>query len=198
MNLIKKILILTFSFATLFVLTPQKSHAVILDLTGGGNGFIDAAYFQWMDSQSTGTGVIDSFVRLQNRESEEGYNTSGRPLTNWPDVNTSPVFTRDLTLGSVPIVNIGGTDYREFLLDINQTSNNPLLSLDQIKIYLGSSGGLTTATLSDLGTLVYNLDASANNWIKLDYSLNSGSGSGDMLAYIPNSVFIGPSQYVYF
>jgi hypothetical protein len=42
------------------------------------------------------------------------------------------------------------------------------------------------------------LDAGGDNWIKLDYSLNHGSGSGDMVAYIPNSLFTGAgSQYVY-
>ena len=45
-------------------------------------------------------------------------------------------------------------------------------------------------------TAIYDLDAGGDNWIKLDYSLNSGSGSGDMVAYIPNSLFTGAgSQY---
>ena len=31
----------------------------------------------------------------------------------------------------------------------------------------------------------------------LDYNLNSGSGSGDMFAYIPESAFVGADPYVY-
>ena len=48
-----------------------------------------------------------------------------------------------------------------------------------------------------LGIKIYDLDsASVDNWIKLNYSLNTGSGSGDMFAYIPDSLFTG-GQYVY-
>lgn len=79
-------------------------------------------------------------------------------------------------------------------MDINQTANAPLLSLDQLKIYVQGSGNI--ATLAGLTNLVYNLDAGADNYIKLNYSLNSGSGSGDMFAYIPSSLFTG-GTYVY-
>jgi hypothetical protein len=35
------------------------------------------------------------------------------------------------------------------------------------------------------------MDAAADNTIELDYNLNSGSGSGDLFAYIKNSLFTG-------
>ena len=110
---------------------------------------------------------------------------------------SSPTFTRSLPLSNVPVVDLNGTLYREFLLDINQNKNGPgrLLSLDTIEIYQGSAGNLTNHP-TGLGTLVYNLDAGKDNWIKMDYSLNAGSGSGDMFAYIPNSLF-GAGNFVY-
>jgi hypothetical protein len=57
------------------------------------------------------------------------------------------------------------------------------------------ASGLVALTGS---TLVYRLDAGGDNWIKLDAGLVApGSGQGDMLANIPNSLFSGPGQYVY-
>lgn len=176
-----------------------------LDLTGSTTfGTINNGFFIRTDAASTGTGVIDSFVRLQNDGSEQGYNADARPVM--PDVNTSPTFTRDILLSAIPIVvnpsGHAGT-YYEFLLDINQTSNNPLLSLDQLQLYTRSTA-LTSA--NTLGALTvpssiprYNLDGAGDSEILMDYSLNSGSGSGDLFAYIPVSAFsgAGANDYVY-
>jgi hypothetical protein len=40
------------------------------------------------------------------------------------------------------------------------------------------------------------MDAGGDNWVLLDYRLNSGSGSGDMLMYVPDALFAG-AAYVY-
>ncbi len=161
-----------------------------LDLTtAGSSGYIDLAYFVQVDPQTTGTGMIDPFVRLStNQGISQGYNTDARPLEL--DENSSPQFTRSLLLNNVPSVSLNGTLYREFLLDINQqgTLAGSLLSLDTIEIYLAGAGDLTGYPAS-LGTLIYDMDAGADNWILLNYRLGCGSGSGDMLAYIPDSLF---------
>ena len=172
---------------------------VTLDLTTDESGWIDDAYFMRSYSQSTGTGVLDPFVRLQANHRqliEEGYNTGARKLEL--DENNSPNFTRNLLLDEVPIFNICGTNYREFVLDINQngTTDGRMLSLDQIEIYLANSPDLIGYP-SCLGALVYELDDCSDNWIKLNYKLNHGSGSGDMFAYIPDELFNG-GDYVYF
>jgi hypothetical protein len=45
---------------------------------------------------------------------------------------------------------------------------------------------------------VFDLDASGDNAVLLDYRLNSGSGSGDMLLYVPDALFTGGTNvYVY-
>ena len=169
-----------------------------LDLTTQEFGTIGDAYFIRAYLQSTGTGIIEPFVRLStNKPISQGYNTSARPLEY--DENNSPKFTRTLSLSEVPLFNIEGTDYREFLLDINQngTADGRMLSLDAIEIYLATEPDLI-GNPSSLGTLVYELDtATADNWIKLNYRLNHGSGSGDMLAYIPDNLFTG-GEFVYF
>lgn len=166
-----------------------------LDLTtAGSSGFIGDAYFVQVDPQPTGSGYIRSFVRMStNQAIEQGYNTDARPLEF--DENSSPEFTRALLLDNVPIYNLEGTDYRGFLLDINQTLPGSYLSLDALEIYLADEGD-RSGYPSDLGTKIYDLDADGDNWIKLDYALNHGSGSGDMMAYIPDSLFLG-GNYVY-
>ena len=127
-----------------------------------------------------------------------GYNTSERPLQF--DENSSPTFTHDLALSTVPIVTIGGVEYREFLLDINQTSNNPLLSLHELQVFVGNTAELTGATVGAGGTVsfagatrIYDMDANAggDSRVELDYNLNSGSGSGDMFFYLNNNLFAG-------
>ena len=171
--------------------------ADMIDLTtSGATGSINDALFYEAHAASTGSGVIDSFVRIATNDAiEEGYNTGYRPLEF--DENSSPTFTHNLLLSDVPIVNLGGTDYREFLLDINQNKSGDgrLLSLDEIEIYLSDVANRTGYS-SGWGDPIWELDDGANNWIKLDYSLNTGSGSGDMFAYIPNDLFAG-GDYVY-
>jgi hypothetical protein len=170
--------------------------APTLDLTtAGSSGYINEAYFMQIDPQATGTGLIDPFVRLStNQPVSQGYNTSFRPLQY--DENNSPNFTRTLSLIEVPVFNYDGISYREFLLDINQngTKDGRMLSLDQIEIYLNDDPDLIGYPDS-FGTPIYELGT--DNWIKLNARLNHGSGSGDMLAYIPNDLFTG-GKYVYF
>jgi hypothetical protein len=174
-------------------------QAVTIDLTqpGAQSGTINQALFETSDFRSGGTGVIESFVRLQQSGFERGYNTSGRPVAF--NENTSGQFTRDLTLGQVPVRSIGGTDYYEFILDINQTNNNPLLTLLQVKIYTSLVGSQTTSNVDSLGTMRYNMDAGGNSSVELDYSRSSGSGQGDMNLYVPVALFGGAAgnQFVY-
>lgn len=172
------------------------------DLTGSvsDTAHINEAWFYNVHAAATGTGVIDSFVRIHGRAVEQGYNTDGRPVQF--DENTSPQFTRSLLLSDVPIVTgIDDADptipYREFLLDINQQGHHPLLALDDIEIFQTDAGDHTNFGEPSFGKMVYDLDAHPeDNWILLDYSLNTGSGSGDMFAYIPDSLFTWDLDYI--
>ncbi len=161
----------------------------------------NGANFYSVDPQPTGTGFIDSFLRVQQNGTEQGYNTGARPLQSGINDKTDPNFTRNLEVAAVPVVN----GYRQFFLDINEQAADwgKLLTLDQLKIFVsdspdlnnysaGSGGSLTGATkVYDMDTLV------KDNWINLDYTLNKGgSGKGDMVVYIPDVGFAG-HQYVY-
>jgi hypothetical protein len=179
---------------------PSATPTVDLS-TVGSYGSINGAIFQQYAPQPDGSGVIDAFVRIQAHGSqqsvEQGYNTDYRDVQF--DENTSPIFTRSLHLSNIPTIDIGGSLYREFVLDINQKSSSALLSLDQLRLYVGGAGNLTgynpsTNQLAGLNP-IYDLNASgAGNWILLNSKLNPGSGKGNMLAYIPDSLFQGQGQ----
>src|SRR4051794_25129826 len=98
--------------------------AVLVDLsTAGATASATGAVFQQCNAQPTGTGIIHSLLRTQATGTEQGYNTDARPLQL--DENKSPQFTRSLSLAQVPIVTLNGVAYRQFLLDINQSSASP-------------------------------------------------------------------------
>jgi hypothetical protein len=181
----------------------EREVPAAVDLTtSGALGTVNGAIFHQAAAQPTGSGVIHSFVRIQgHRAVEQGYNTDARPLQF--DENKSPQFTRSLPLSAVPRVDVGGQMYREFLLDINQDQAHPLLSLDELRLFVGNAPDLTgydpaTNKLAGLSA-VYDLGAGGDNSITLNSNLNPGSGKGDMLAYIPDGLFGAPgaAAYVY-
>jgi PEP-CTERM motif len=200
-------LLLTSLAALITVSTSTVASAGICDLTTNGatcgpSILTNSAIFGETSPQPTGTGYIDPFLRLQRNGQEEGYNTSDRPfqLDQKEPIN----YTHDLLLSAVPVKTIDGIEYREFFLDINESDSdkNRLLSLDELRIYLSPTGMLDSYNAVDKKlnglTAIYDLDSGGDNWIRLDYGLNSGSGEGDMVAYIPNSLFTGAgSQYLY-
>ena len=197
----------------LIAVISNQTKAEMIDLTDPDNQIKDSltfnegtpdeydVWFYWMDASSTGTGVIDPFVRLgTNDPIEQGYNTDYRgkdPKFPEFDEDNSP-HTSSLNIASVPLVNLDGILYREFLLDINQNNKEgeSLLSLDVIKIYLYENG-MRNDYASGWGDPIFDLDSEEDNYVLLDYALNHGSGSGDMLLYVPNSLFEGGAEFVY-
>ncbi len=180
--------------STLAVLLGAGSAmATSLDLTtAGASGTINGAFFQQVPDQSTGTGVIDTFVRLQANDLESGYNTDGTLEFD----TKSGLFTHSLLLSDVPLVN----GKRQFLLDINenQGGDNEFISLYELELYLGATGDLTG--YPNLGDKVWDLDEGndGDSTIELNFMLNPGSGAGDMFAYIPESFFAeSTNSYVY-
>lgn len=125
------------------------------------------------------------------------------------DEKTDLTYTHNLTTGEVPVVtNPDGLtgNYREFFLDINEEATSPesLLTLDQVKIFVSNTPSITDGYSATGGgtlagaTKVYDLDtATKDNFVNLDYTLvGGGSGSGDMVLYVPDAGFSG-YQYIY-
>ena len=159
-----------------------------------------AIWTKLASSDPTGSGIFESFLRVQKNGVEKGYNTDYRPLQF--DENSSAQFTRSFKLADVPQVKIGETIYREFQLDINQQSSSDpewYISLDKFQVWLTDNPNLHGYDTSTWGfpsgaVKVYDL---GDNSIKLDYRTNPGSGKRDYRVLVPESMFAGKTgEYV--
>jgi hypothetical protein len=192
-------------------------------ITGTGAGGSSVTGLFYIDEQHpTGTGLIDSFLRFQQQGSrtyEQGYNTTARsypipppgPKTQF-DEKTDPNYTRNLLLSEIEVFTINGTQYREFLLDLNEpnaaVNSKYLITLDQLEIFVSNDPNLdyysATAANNAGGSLsyigggspalkIFDLDESGgngDNYVQLDYRVSAeGSGSSDMAFYLESSLF---------
>src|SRR5258706_1706656 len=199
--------VLAFLMCALWI---DGAKAGVYDLTGGGSkSDTNSAgiLFYSQNAQPTGSGVIDSFVRIQtNNTYVSGYNTTANGVF---DTQSTDTFDHAITLSHVPSVTgcslcVNGVSYYQFNLDINQTGVNPLFSLTDIQVFLTKTGDQSATAFDSNGVLqvdpgkqklVYRLDAGGkndlslvNDTIQLNYNLNSGSGSGEMTMLIPTSL----------
>lgn len=176
-------------------LEAREVPATLLDLTTAGSEVTaSGAIFQ----QTAPVANSSTFLSIQRNGMESGYNTDARPFQL--DQTGGLTVTHSLLLSDIPTVTISGTTYREFVLDINQTTKKPLITLDELRIFLGSTGDLTgyngkTRTLAGL-TAVYNMDAVQDVSVRMNAALNGTSGPGDAFVLIPDSLFTG-ATYVY-
>jgi hypothetical protein len=188
--------------------TPARADFVI-DLTKNNtkSGTDGTALYQRTDLQPTGTGVIDPFVRIQMTGTEKGYNTDGPAQFNTKDAGGTN-WDHSVLVSSLQAVTINGTQYYQFLLDVNEQGNpsGQLISMNSLQVVLGNSGSLTgwNTTSGGFGSNsvpIYSLDGGAggNGTVNLNYKFASGSGSGDLFVYIPKALFdpYAGSQFQY-
>lgn len=174
-----------------------------------------------------GTGVLDPFVRIQELGGgspkangiESGFNTDNskvRLLDNHDKGGSN--WDHGVRLGDLCKITVGGKDYYEFSLDINQQGDtkNSGLSMDQFKLYYADTGTMSNyqdySNGSGYGgfdikdgtgkkaTLAYDMDAGGDVSALMDYTNFSGSGNGvDLHAYVSVDNFKGASanSYVY-
>jgi len=188
--------------------------------TAGGAG----AIYTTIDTQPAGTGVFEPFLTYQAKGVEEGYNTSqGGNGQGFLDTKRVDQWTHDLFVSDLQVVTVDGKgSYYAFELDANETGNgniNRLLSIDDIRIYTSHSDtansvGDTAGQVDKLGTLRYAQNEKLGitaNWLLIDASKHeggstSGSGSSDMILYVPTSLFpttgtadnVKSSDFLYF
>ena len=92
---------------------------------------------------NTGTGVLEPFLRVEGGNNdfdditgtEEGFNTNAADPEG--DSKNDP-HTHALALNSVPVVKLAGVEYREIILDANESNSAPdaLFSIDRFDLYL--------------------------------------------------------------
>lgn len=175
---------------------------------------------------STGTGVINAFVRVQDANTmpgfEAGYNTDGRPVQFNED--TSPQNNFSLRYVEVPKLTIDDTTYLVLNLDLNESNANfegiQAITLQNLKIFSSNAPDLTdmdpTTRLFPTATLNYELDIDLNgdgdafDDGEVDHSVdltdwNTGSGTGDYRVLIPVAgagnhagfADVAPSAFIY-
>lgn len=179
-----------------------------VNLVINDSGFINGAYFT-IDQGRGGTGIFNTFVRLHNNGTEQGYNTSARPKNTWPaildDIDSSLQVTYDIQLINVPYYDVQGVSYYEFALDVSQQGGvaGDYLSLDRVILFTTAAGNQKPAAIADFATVRYDLDAApdGDSNVLLDGRrfVTAGSGKYDMLMLVPKSYFAGASlnDYVY-
>ncbi len=185
-----------------------------------------AWFIDYLVPGSTGTGLINSFVRLQDNSTipgfEAGYNTDARPVQFNEDTSVQRTFA--LHYVEIPKVTIDGVTYLALNLDLNESNaNDPdakLITLQNLKVFSSSTPNLNNMDLATrlfpTATLNYELDrdqnhdgdaqdaGETNNAVEMT-DWNSGSGTGDYQVLIPvaavgnNAGFAGvsASDYIY-
>jgi hypothetical protein len=170
--------------------------AVLYDVTAD-DAIVDVGQgvlFWKTDLGPFGSGLVDSFLRIQDSDSDEqGYNTDAAP--EFDETNS---FTDAMPLTEVPQTTINGTVYREVILDINE-DNDANITLEKFQVFTSGAAAITgynagpPPNIGGATTLVFDLDATQDNQILLvDHA--SGSGSSDYAILIPDSLFAaGPN-----
>jgi uncharacterized repeat protein (TIGR01451 family) len=181
------------------VITPTNTALFIIPPGGTGNG---ALFNPGTDLPATGSGLIDSFVRLHANGTEQGYNSDARPQQF--DEDNTAAFDHSIHLEDIPVVKIGTTYYREFHLDLNESNSgtNPQIDLTQLKIFSASTGSLAGydgTGFNGPSTLLYSLDGAGDTTVRLN-DWSTGSGHGDYAIDIPNADFAAvaaSNPYIY-
>ena len=173
-------------------LSPSRGITVVYD------GVIFKSFTEADQSTvSSGTGVIDPFLTIQQNGLEHSFNSDAFPVLD----ATRPKWNHSIQISDLGEYNPG---YYEFLLDINEEAakTKSLLTQHELQVYLvNPSFGGSIATLADLvnkGTLIWDLDAKEDSSILYDYNLWSGSGNNiDASFQLPISLFSGYSANTY-
>jgi hypothetical protein len=183
----------------MLALVSGPADAVTVDLASSTQGTINGAIFTINDLQPAGSGVIDPFLTVQNSPSEQGYNSG---TNNNFDTKRVPQFNHEITVGSLAKVTLNGTEYYEFLVDVNEPNagSKALISLDRLKIYTSTTTQSSVSTdgsglfNGSLGTLRYDMDgAPAGNSVVLYDDQHHGSGQADITIFVPVANFTGAS-----
>ncbi|HPA18033.1 MAG TPA: PEP-CTERM sorting domain-containing protein [Verrucomicrobiae bacterium] len=172
----------------------------------GDNLFVRRPYDGY---DGSGSGTFRTLFELRDNASatnnpESGYN---RATDSFPDV----AMPGGLVGASIVYSNLktdSSGQYFIFALDANENqagSPNYYISLDDLRFYRGGTNDPSPlpgrSNLTDLGTLVWqmNTDGNNTNFIFVDAAINAGSGQSDLFVFIKKSLFDGAAanDYIY-
>jgi hypothetical protein len=171
--------------------------ATVIDLTGTGTdiynfqGGTDGSLWRVIQTEPTGTGVYQPFLRYQESPAEIGLNTDLKPPP-YDDKMPATKYTRSVLFADLGVVDVGGTNYWSFTVDFNEPGTDTrFLSFDNFDIYQGSVPN--AGNISELGLLFDSADT-----VLTDYWLaSSGSGKDDIEFLIPVQAWTEPYMYLF-
>jgi hypothetical protein len=184
---------LVFGWAVL----ASTSSAAVYDLSANSSVVVNTIYgeavFQTDATKPAGSGFLDNkgdvFLTIHDKGIEEGYNTGAQPAP-FDVQRDGNRFNNGLKLSDLTVVNSYGKTYFAFLIDINEpnSASTSMISLDSLKIYTSQTANQSTTNVDSLGVKRFDLDLPQDSYIKYN-DLNSGSGEGDILFFIPTTAF---------
>jgi hypothetical protein len=155
------------------------------------SGDINGATFSRNFTQPAGTGFIDPFVRIQSGQQEAGYNTEGDEEFETKDAGGHN-WDHGVQLKDVGTTSIGGVDYIQFFLDLNESNANTadkhLLSMFEFEVYLDDTP-FNDDYAAGLGDKIYDMDELGDATVVLDHDLAPGSGKFDMVVNVKRDLF---------
>lgn len=188
----------------------------VVDLTAAGSeGLVNSAIVHRIDStwntangdQAHGRGQLRTVLTVAADGVEQGYNTNYRPIQAGMNSSAVATETRSLRVDRVPVVTVAGTQYYEFVLNVNEPTPGRRISVDELRFYVSDRGNLrnyneSTFTLGQGASLVspvYDLDAGdATNSLAVRAKVNT-SAVGEIAVLVPVSNFGGAAgdMFVY-
>ena len=161
-------------------------------------------FYTWKDdplkSSSSGTGIFDPFLTLQRSDSQSGTNLfNGNTYATGDAISSSDNRTSLLEISKIPVVGVGGMQYLEIRLDLNEVGGGggpkAEVRLTDLKIY-----GSNDPTLASFGGMapLYSLDTETLNTTVYMWDDFNGSGRSDVVMLIPKSYFVSNPQYLFF
>lgn len=186
-------------FGTRAVAVPTDYNLTAAGSSATIGAPLKTATFTQSSFNPAGSGVIDSFVRLNTTTAQEqAYNTT---KNNVYDNGNDNIHNKDITVGQVGFVATANGPVMRFLLDINEPNadKKSKLNLDEVQVFLSRNpsddredalGQGQLLALNNPRYLVYQMDAEgADNRVILDGDTGGGSGHGDMILDIPLTLF---------
>jgi hypothetical protein len=130
---------------------------------------------------SSGTGTFNPFVRLQGSPTEAGYNTDG--TTEFESkVGT---WTHSILVSEIPVrTEDGCSSCWELFVDINDSNNNKVISLNDMEIWFSDDPDLTGYDQFTGFSAIKQYDFAGNIMIN---DVNQGSGRGDLRYMVPRT-----------
>lgn len=185
----------------------SPASALSLDLTTGGDGWINGGFFSVDEMNPAGTGYIEPFVRLQAvgtaaaRFDQEGTNTLQKTV-----LDEKPAWISVYQLTTDHLFNVGGQNYANFILDTDEPASKEGITLTNLILYTDSSDQkYPYPTQGDTGLLAgvsWSMDVGSDgdSEVLLDYTLIGGGSGwwGDLSVLVPiQNSDIGKYFYLY-